>query len=672
MPMAAALLKPTVDVERTLSANEAGISVSQLVRFRNDLIETLGGWEQYVSLSMGSTVRDLHAWEDSVAVPRLGVGATQDLLVITSGSASTITPQQLTTNPTPNFSISSGSFAVTVADPNSGPSIYNTVFFNTPISIGNLFLNGAYPIASVLSTGSYTITSSVEASTTITSSGILPYFTTSSGSPVVTVNAPNNGFQAIVGLQQTFRAPTSVGGLTISGPYNISSVLDSTAFTITAPIQATTTSSATMNSSLAQLVYYVTIGPLATGAGYGAGGYGEGGYGGGGVGFTAATGTPISAIDWSQDNWGEILLSCPEDGAIYTWSAQSGYTNAQVIAQAPFFNGGIFVSMPQQILVAWRSTQSSGTQDNLVVNWCNAGDFTNWVISNGTTAGRFHIPTGSIIRGGMQGPNYAMILTDIDAWTMSYVGGDVVFNFTKVGTGCGLIGSHAIGVIAGEFYWCGTNNIFKMGNNGVQVLPCSVWDYIFQNLNTDYAWKIRCAPNSAFNEISWFFPSINATENDSYIKFNIVTQSWDYGLMPRTAWVDVSVLGNPIGSDTGAFLFQHEEGNVQSGVSATSFQSGWWTITEGNDLAFVDYVIPDFIWGTFSGAKTASVQVTFYSADYPGATPRSYGPYTVTSATEYITPRIRGRLMSMAVQSGSQSFWRLGRVRYRYALSGRR
>ncbi len=671
MPDAAVILRPTVDVEKTQSLNEAGISQSQLVRFRADMIETYGGWVPFINTMIPSTVKDLHPWQDAAAVDHLGVGATSNLMVITSGSALDITPQTLTTNPALGASISSGSFAVSIFDPNSGPSIYNTVYVNTPISIGNLYLSGPYAIASVLSTGSYTIISSVAATTTSTVA-TLPVFSVSSGSPTITVAAANNNYQVQIGIQQTFRAPTTLGNITVSGPYSISSVITSTEFTITAPTQASTTLTSTMNSGLAQYQYYITIGPLQTGTGFGAGGFGSGGFGGGGSGFTGATGTPITATDWSQDNWGEILLSCPKNGPVYAWSPESGFSNSQVVGTAPFYNGGLFISMPQQILVVWRSEQSSGTQDNLIVMWSNAGDYTNFTISNATSAGRFHIPTGSIIVGGLQAPNYGVIWTDIDAWTMSYIGGTVIFNFTKVGSGCGLIAQHAAGILAGEVYWMGINNFFKIGASGVQVIPCSVWDYVYQNLNTSYADRIRCGPNSSFNEISWFFPSTNATQNDSYVKLNTTTGAWDYGLMPRTAWTDISILGQPLGSDTSGAIYQHETGTVQSGVSATSFQSGWWAMTEGNDIAFVDYVIPDFIWGPYAGAKDTSVNITFYSAYYPGDTPQSYGPYVVTSATEYLTPRIRGRLMSVAVQSNSQTFWRLGKIRYRWAGSGRR
>lgn len=679
MPWGAVQLKPGVDTQMTLAANTAGVSQSQLIRYKEALIQSYGGFAALTGTLIGSTIRDLHPWQGiGVSNPYLGIGATQSLSVYNSanGVMATITPQTNTTNPPPNFSISSGSFIVTIVDGGSSASVFNTVYFNTPVAIGNLLLNGAYPINSVGGSSIYTILSSVAASTTIASSGKLPVFTTSSGSATVLVNLSNNGFTATTGLFQQFIAPTSVGGLTIQGKYQITSVIDSTTFNITATTQATSAATVTMNASLAQLVYYIALGPTLPGSGFGSGGFGSGGFGTGSA-SSGSPGTPISAIDWTQDNWGNILLACPEDGAIYTWSADSGFSTARVISQAPFFNGGIFVSMPQQILVAWRSIQSSGVQDPLRVRWCNAGDFTNWTVSNQTTAGSFPIPTGSKIVGGLQCPQFGLISTDLDVWTMTYVGGTVIFNFNRVGTGCGWIGSHACGILGGNPYWMGVNNFFVLSSNGVVPIPCSVWDQVFQNLAAaSLRYKVRVAVNSAFNEIAWFYPSAASTgENDSYVKVHIEGQEyeWDYGLMVRTAWCDVSILGMPIGADSNGQLWQHETGTSITGTGLPSFRTGWWVIGEGQEIPYVDMIIPDFIYGLRSGAQDASVSITFFGCDYPDGPQTTYGPYPVTSSTQFINTRIRNKLLSAKIESTANTeFWRIGRVRFRFATSGRR
>src|SRR5690348_17611736 len=115
MPMGAVTLKPGVDLEKTPSLNEAGISQSQLIRFKNGLTQAYGGCVSW-GTAIGSTVRALHAWQDVRAVDYLGVGATSTLSVLTAASATNITPQTFTSNVAPNFSISSGSNIVTIVD----------------------------------------------------------------------------------------------------------------------------------------------------------------------------------------------------------------------------------------------------------------------------------------------------------------------------------------------------------------------------------------------------------------------------------------------------------------------------------------------------------------------------------------------------------------------------
>lgn len=677
MPMGSVLLRPGVNTQATPSLNEAGVSQSQLTRYQQGLIQKYGGWQTYFPSAIGSTVRDLHPWQGIAGDKHLAVGATQSLSVITLGSNNDITPQTSTRDFAPAFSVSSGSNRVTIVDAGSSTSIFDNVFFNTQISIGTIILSGGYQVSTVGGSSSYTILATQNSCMTVASSGFLPTFTTTANSAVVTVTFPFHNYTATPGLFQQFIAPTTVfsPNVVIQGPYQIASVIDTTSFTINLTVQASAATTVTMNASLAQLVYYRTLGPLPAGSGYGLGGYGLGGYGTGVSAGSGSTGTPITATDWTMDNWGEVLIACPEDGPIYTWSANSGFTTADVITEAPFFNGGIFIAMPQQILVAWRSCQSTGVQDPLRVRWSDQEDFTTWTVSNQTTAGSFRIPTGSRIIGGMQAPTQGIISTDIDVWVMQFVGGTVTFRFNHIGAGCGWISPHCAGVQGGNVFWCGGNNFFMLSGRGVQDIPCPVWDFFFQNLDTANQLKVQCAPNSMFNEIAWFFPSAtSAGECDSYVKLNTGDGAWDYGTLSRTAWTDASIVGNAIGSDTTGFIYQHDLTNDAGGIPmAPFFQSGFWRIQDGNDLAFVDFIIPDMKFGTFSGSQGASVQITFFVVDYLGDTPRQYGPYTFTSTTEYINVRFRGRFMAVKISSqDSGSFWRIGRIAYRWAPSGRR
>src|SRR6266487_3150100 len=169
MPMQSVTLKPGVDVEKTHALNEAGISESQLIRTKNQLTQTIGGWQQFGITTVPSTVKDLHAWQTLTGVDFLAAAGTGNLVALTTTSYLDITPQKRESTAIPNISVSSGSNVVTITDPNSGLTLSDTVEFHTPISIGNLLLMGTYPVAAIGSTGSFTIKYSIVSSTTIVS-----------------------------------------------------------------------------------------------------------------------------------------------------------------------------------------------------------------------------------------------------------------------------------------------------------------------------------------------------------------------------------------------------------------------------------------------------------------------------------------------------------------------
>lgn len=307
------------------------------------------------------------------------------------------------------------------------------------------------------------------------------------------------------------------------------------------------------------------------------------------------------------------------------------------------------------------------------IRWSDAADYTVWDVTSQTAAGSFTIPVGSKIVGGLQAGLRGVIWTDTDCWVQQYVGGTVTFNHTRVGSGCGLIGRHAAGKVDDRVFWCGMNNLFVLDSNGVQPLSCPVWDFLFQNLHEDYHDRIRCAVNSMFNEVAWYFPSLaSAGENDAYVRFNYRENAWDYGYLNRSAWADVSALGNPIGT-TATEIYQHETSpNADGTPIVPSFTTGYFTIAEGERMAFVDFLVPDMKFGTF-GTSGAICEITVSAVDYPGDTPRTYGPVTFEATTQYLNPRVRGRFMSLTVTSNDlDSFWRIGGIKYRYATSGRR
>lgn len=752
MPFGVVTLVPGVNVERTPTLLRAGVSISSLIRYKDSLVQKLGGWERYYPFQITGTIRAMHGWQDLSLNKHLAIGATTQLGIVTDGELKTITPQQLTSECIPNVSTTSGSRVVNIVDPEiENVTEYDSVFFAVPLSIGGLILDGLYQIASITGAHSYTVLASANATATVTNptatnnttaagnptlhfsstpawveDGMLvynltndatipvgtqvdsttantvvmtedavapgvgngdeiviasiPVFETTDGSSLVSVTLIDHQL-TIEGYPVYFQASTTANGVTIQGRYPVITIVDANIFTIQASAAATATGSFPMNQGLLELIYNIALGPAQPGAGYGLGDYGEGAYGFGTGSTDVQTGEPITATDWTLDNWGQLLMACPKDGGIYQFDPTGGFLNAAIIPTAPPYNTGVFVSTAQQILVAFGSSFRVGlgyVQEPLLVQWSDSGDFANWVPSQATQARNFTIPLGSKIVAGLAVANQNLLFTDLDVWAMNYQGPPTIFGFNKVGAGAGAISLHSVQQLRGSVFWMGPSNFYAYTSGGVSVLPCPVWDAVFQNLNPDFTQNVRAMPNTPFNEVGWLYPSLASMsgECDSYVKFNITEPGapWDYGPLPRSAWIDQTVLGPPIGASPQGFIYQHETSpNADGGPLTASFTTGYFYLEEGEEFAVVDQVWPDFKWGTFAGSPDASIQLTFNVADYAGATPRTYGPYTVTQATEFVSVRFRGRLMSITIASSDLgSFWRLGSIKYRFAKAGRR
>lgn len=690
MPHAAVSLSEGVNVNRTPALNEFGISSSQLIRYQYDsapLCQKLGGWSRFFLNTLTAVARALAAWEDvndvahlAFGTQNIGMTSSAQLGVITGSLLQNITPTATTDNVTPTVTTIAGNARVTVTDATTtGITNFDAVYIETHISVGGIVLFGLYPTLQDAATTYHVIATDVLGNAlpaaSSTSATAVALFTTVNASNVVTVTLNNHGYQ--VGSTYPVLVSTTVGGVTLYGNYAVQSIVDGNNFTILAQNNASSGTSGSINGGNARFVYSFGVGAVPVGSGYGDGAYGAGGYGSG-TSIIPATGTPISATDWTLDNWGGYLLASPINGSlfqpIYVWDPLSGSPIASVIAFGPPLNDGFFVGMPQRQIIAWGST-FTGIQDPLLIRWCDVNNFGVWIGQTTNQAGSYRLTRGSRIVGGIQGPQQGLIWTDLDLWAMEYVGLPFVYSFNQIGSGCGLISRKAAASANGAVYWMGPSQFFSLTNAGVQPIECPVWDVMFQDLDQSNLGKIRVAVNSRFNEIAWHYPTLSSGgEVAAFVKYNYALGWWDYGALARSAWIDQSILGPPIGADPNVLLlYQHETSNDADGQALVSnFTTGYFVLSEADVKVFIDQFWPDFRYGLFGGAQSATLSITFNVVDYPGDTPTTYGPFTITQATKFFTPRMRGRLVSMTIGSSDVgSFWRMGKNRFRYSPAGK-
>jgi hypothetical protein len=644
-------IAPGVNTQATPTQNSGRWSSSNLVRFKDGFLQKLGGWQQLTASSLTGKSRGLHAFEDLSGNSYLLSGSSTAAQVYFNGSIYTLSVYSITVqleSPWLNTTIVPHEY-VAVTTSTNGIQAGNTIRFDTPLQWIDGSSHTIYPsnATTVIDVGSNLIDLNVTGSVTVTPNilgGYPPAYSTLQGSPTVTVTLVSHGLSP--GSTYIVYNTVSVGGTTLFGPYTVTSVDDADDFEITPAIAPQFTQNG---------VWELTD------------------TSGNPVGQFSVLGTiPNTVTNWSLDNFGQVGLLCWQNGPLLAWQPDITNLVAISIANSPSAMTGMFVGMPQAQIIAYGCAVAS-VQDPLLIQFSDAGNYTVWTADATNQAGSFRLSRGSKIVGGLQAPTISLIWTDIDLWSMQYVGPPFVYSFNIVQSGCGLISQRAACVLYGTTYWMSQKQFFEFGSSGVNVLPCDVWDEVFNDIDPNNVDLIFAGSNAAYNEILFYYASESGGtgEIDSYVKMNVVSKVWDYGKLTRTAWIDQSVFGPPIGSDGSALLQQHEVGYDANGLPMTGAyaESGFVDLGDGTDIIYVDQLIPDFKWFGTGGY----VIVTLYAQSYPGAPVQTYGPYTVNETSKFFSLRTRARQVAFRVEWGNATGFsaRMGANRLRTGSAGR-
>lgn len=668
------LLKPGVEVQKTptLAGEEAvGAATwvsSNLIRFDHNsgLLQKYGGWAQLTPAALVGTCRGMLSWDDFNSTNYLVMGTEQRLQVYSYGTLADITPIYATSNLTAPYTTTGASKTVTVTDAGNTTVTGDWINIVNPIYVNGISLQGFYQVVSA--GNPYTITAA-QFAIAPGSGGTAAQFVVTNGSANVTVNLTAHGFNQ--GDTYTVLISTTVANVTILGSYTITTVNSPDQFVFTQGTTANANTSGYENSGKSRIEYLTSNGltSLTVVQVYGSGNYSQGPYG-----YGLQSGSEVRPRQWFFGKWGQSIVANFTNDGIYFWNVDGGlqHNPATIITQAPSpISAGIFVAAEQQQIIALAAGPSPGVADPMLVRWCDVADYTVWTATSSNQAGSFRLPRGSRIMGGLSGPQQNLIWTDTSLYAMQYVGLPYVWGFTPIGQGCGLISPRSAGVLGDMIAWMSQNNFYRYEGSRPEVIPCSVWDYVFTNINRIQYDKIFSAPNTYANEIAWFYPSATGSgEVDSYVKFQKDLGVWDYGVLGRTAWIDQSAFGPPMSVDMTGLVQQHETGNDANGTPMNCWaQTAWFKIDDGDLMLFLERMFPDF--KMISGNPT--IQLTVYTKDFPNtAKPRTYGPFLVTSKTELLVVRARGRLASLYIQSNDLgSMWRIGAPLYHVAPAGK-
>jgi hypothetical protein len=276
---------------------------------------------------------------------------------------------------------------------------------------------------------------------------------------------------------------------------------------------------------------------------------------------------------------------------------------------------------------------------------------------------------------------------------MQYLGAPFVWGFTLLADNISIIGPNAMATAAGVTYWMGSDK-FYIYSGRVETLPCSLRQYVFEDINFDQSFQFFAGTNEGYSEVWWFYCSSNSTVIDRYVIFNYLDRVWYYGTMDRTAWLDSPLRQFPQAATLNNLIVYHEaavdDGTTNPPTAINSYiQSSDFDIGDGHNYGFVWQIVPDI---TFDGSVTPAPN--FPTVDFivrPRQNPGSnYGPadappvsattsyaqrstYNVQQFTELVNTRIRGRQMAFKIECNSLGTqWQLGTPRINVRPDGRR
>mgnify|MGYP003110639530 FL=1 len=520
-------------------------------------------------------------------------------------------------------------------------------------------------------------------------------FAATNGSSTVVVTDSSHG--AVTGDTVTFSQAVSLGGnitaAVLNQEYTIDKSLTANTYEITA--KDTSGSTVTANSSDESGTggsgvdgsYEINIGldTFVKGTGWGVDTWG------------ASTWGSVSSLSannqlrlWSQDNFGDDLITCVRGGGIFLWDESAGTSQRAVAfsdlsgASAPPVKAlQIMVSDIDRHIICFGANPIGSTDiDPLFVRWSDQESSVDWTPTSTNTAGGTRLSSGSTIIGALRTRQEILIWTDNGLHSMQYSGAPFIFSFAEIMQGPSMISPNAA-INADNKVFFMDRGSFYVYSGSVQTLPCAVQDYIFADINLGQSFKVFGLSNVDHNEIMWFYPSADSDELDRYVIFNYLENTWSIGTTDndfvRTAWIEANSLDFPVaaGKTTNSntnYLYNHEVGNDADGTAMTAFieTSDFDLEPDGEHFMFVSKIIPDLKFrGQTGTANTLNVSVK--GVDFPLDTPTTLSTSAIDSTTQQAFIRARTRQAILRFESTGLGYgWRLGSFRLEMRQDGKK
>jgi hypothetical protein len=523
-----------------------------------------------------------------------------------------------------------------------------------------------------------------------TSTNLSNPLATTDGSATITVTDNSHGAQ--VGDYVVIEEATATGGITADtlnrkAGYEIETVTTNT-FTITAPSNASSTVSSGGGTAL-DIKYLIGIdaglGKQSSdpALGWGVGGWGEGTWNT--PRSQAGSDVRFDNSSWTLNLWGEDLLAGVRNGAIYYYDTSAGESNRAVLLSGisgadsvPSIARVTAISFPDRHFIAAGCQEfgGAGNVDEMLVRFSDQEDFANFRPTATNTAGDQRLQLGTKIISMISAREEMIISTDEAIYGMTFVGPPFTFQFRLLATDAGAGGLNTMVQVDGDVYWMGKRQ-FYFYDGIVKELPCPVQHFVFDRMQRNFIDKVTAGHNKKFKEVIWFYVSDQNSagstnpENDSYVIYNYGENNWSIGTLDRSSWNDAFGFRQvPFAFDANGFLYDHETGTSDDGSAMNChIETAPREISQdGNDMYMIDRIIPDT---TMTSDTTLAVSLN--TRKHPQGTETTKGAFNITSSTDKISVRAKGRQISMKfASSGTTDDWTLGDFRVNVRKDGLR
>ena len=695
MPLQKVLFKPGVNRENTRYTNEGGWYQSDKVRFRQGTPEKIGGWARFSASTFLGVCRSLWNWITLNNLNLLGVGTNLKFYLENGGNYNDITPireSAVLSNP---FTTVNTSRTVTVTDASHGAVTGDYVTFNNVAPVGGLDLNGEYAIT-FLTTNTYTIQAATAATSGATGGGtaVQAIYQINVGLPY---EIPLTGWGAGAWGNGTWgNGGTSTSALRLWSQNNFGEDLilgyrgspiyywDASFGVAPSTFTVTIASPAVVTSSTLTLPNNTPV--ILTSTNYPS---------------TLPTGLSAGTIYYVKNASGSTfnLSATPGGAAINTSGTQSGthyilpnavpVTSMSGASDVPTIQNYLFVSDVSRFVFAFGCNDyGSSIQDPMLIRWSDQESVVDWTPSATNQAGSVRLSHGAEIVTAIQTRQEIVVWTDSTLYSLQYLGPPYVWGVQLLGDNISILGQNAVAQASGVVYWMGTDKFYSYDGR-VNTLNCDLRKFIYQDINLDQNQQVFASTNEGFNEVWFFYCSANSIVVDKYVVYNYLENTWYYGTMGRTAWLDSGLRDYPIAATYSYNVVNQEYGNddnetgtpapINAYISSSEFDIG-----DGHNFGFVWRMLPDLTFSGSDASPTPQLTMTLYGMVNSGSgtgTPVAANvnkltgaQYTITEGfTGQVYTRVRGRQMILKIESNQLGVqWQLGATRIDIRPDGRR